>query len=1102
MRKESFTRLAAIFVLGGAAYAAPVTNWVSESGSDISGNGTIGAPYRSITKALATSGITRIEVGAGTFDAANGEVFPLSVPSGVSIIGTAGPASILDGAYANRAITLGAGTSVDRIANLLIRRAKGTAIVAGAWQGTIADCTITDVANGGASDNASLIAYYNVNVSRAITLSGVTFSNVTCNVQRFLSFRGVGTVAITNCTFRNLTTSVAPSQSSGTMHFVYADNTGNSGFAVSFLDSRFESITVPGASQNEGGFILAGAPSLLVDRCLFRDITFSGVGTSLIGPNRCGSVEVRNSLFFDLNCGTTYSAIGGFRTQPRVRNCTFNNVTAAFRPNSEAGYYMYVYNTSVSDCGSLNRQFGDYLYLYNVNIYNTPAGSGYSAANSTGVTSYAPWYASAAAKDFRLRTLSPLVDIGNNAAVIGALDLDRATRLRDGDGNGTATTDIGCFESNFLAPASARFRAAKPVYALFRGTSNTIPVWIQPSAAGIVTSHVAYAVDLSGASPLAFGAGATTNNLTISAADPLTVANGTLGAIALTETNTAHGVAAGEIGVYLHEKRVTLTGFAPRIFIRTNATNDYPVRFERTDLAAPVDVTIATGTPSGTGNNQLAWLGDNRIVSGQVQSTGYLRAIGGAGQNFVQLTLDQGFVFVETGTASLTVEVIGFQSPLHVAPTGSNTTGLGTQANPLRTLTYAVPQLRKGEEAVLAAGRYNAASTETFPITVPEGIFVTGVRGATGTDADTSIIDPGQSTGAFVLGTLGPDPGAQGAGGLRNLIVTDAKGTAIRARYWGGTISNSVVRNVVNGSAYDSTAGVYVEGGRGTIRLAQLTMTNIVANTRRMLYVASSGTVLLTDGIFRNLQNTTATGGGGVFELRATATVADCVFASIKAVGDDNREQGWLFCYDKVLNVNRCVFRDFTITGNQLQIVSPNRQPATIANSLFANIQSGAARPVIGGFRATPTVRNCTFDNVSCVFRPNEDGAYPMYVHNSSVGYSALLNPEASSTRPLVLRNVNLYSTPLGAGGYAASSVNVTSYEPGYVDRAAGNFRLRTSSPLLDLGNNSYVTSDIGVVDLERAARIVDSNYDSVLTVDLGAYELRPPPQGTVVFLR
>lgn len=1099
---KSFTRLTAIFVLSGAAYAAPVTNWVSAIGSDSTGDGTVGAPYRSITKALTTSGITRIEVGAGTFDAANGEVFPLSVPSGVSIIGAVGPASILDVAYTNRAIALGGGTSVDRLANLLIRRAKGTAITAGAWQGTIADCTITDVANGGASENASLIGYYNANVSRAVTLSGVVFSNVTCNVQRFLSFRGVGSVTITNCLFRNLATSVAPGQSSGTMHFVNADSANNSGFAVTLLDSRFESITVPGASQNEGGFILVGQPSLLVDRCLFRDIAFSGVGTSLIGPNRCGSVEVRNSLFFDLNCGTTYSAIGGFRTQPRVRNCTFNNVSAAFRPNSEIGYYMYVYNTSVSDCGSLNRQFPDYLYLNNVNIYNTPAGSGYSAANSTAVTTYAPWYVDAAAKDFRLRTLSPLVDLGNNASVVGALEFDRNARLRDGDGNGTATTDIGCFESNFLSPSTARFQTPKPVYALFAGTSNSVPVWIQPSATSIVTSHVAYATDLSGASPLGFDAGATTNNLTILAADPLAVANGTLGAITLTETNTVQGVTAGEIGVYLHAKRVTVTGFAPRIFIRSNATNDYPIRFERTDLAAPVDVTVVAGAQSGAGNNQLAWVGDNRIVSGQAQSAGYLRIAGGLGQNFVQLTLDQGFEFVESGEATLTVEVVGFQSPLHLAPTGSDATGLGTPGSPLRTLTYVVPQLRKGEGAAMTAGLYGAATGETFPVTIPEGIFVTGVRGETDTETDTTIIDVGQTGWGFILGTLGSDPGAQGEGGLRNLILTRAAGTAVRARYWGGTISNSVIRSVVNGSPYDSTAGIHIEGGRGTIRLARLTMTNIVSNARRMLYVAGSGSVILSDGIFRHLQNTATVSGSGMFELRATATVADCTFANLKAVGDNSREQGLLYCFDKTLLVNRCTFRDITTTG-QLQIVSPNRQPATIANSLFANIQSGATRPAVGGFRSTPSVHNCTFDNVSCVFRPNEDGNYHIYVYNSSVSDSVVLNPETTLTRNLVLRNVNLYNTPLGGGGYTvASSVNVTTHDPGYVDRAAGNFRLRTSSPLVDIGDNAYVVSAIGGVDLDLAARFVDGNFDTVATVDLGPYELRPPARGTTMILR
>src|SRR3712207_9535382 len=58
------------------------------TGSD-SAAGNQSAPFKTITKALksAQSGTT-IQLAAGNYNAASGEVFPLDVPSGVKIVGS------------------------------------------------------------------------------------------------------------------------------------------------------------------------------------------------------------------------------------------------------------------------------------------------------------------------------------------------------------------------------------------------------------------------------------------------------------------------------------------------------------------------------------------------------------------------------------------------------------------------------------------------------------------------------------------------------------------------------------------------------------------------------------------------------------------------------------------------------------------------------------------------------------------------------------------------------------------------------------------------------------------------------------------------------
>ena len=77
-----------------------------KSGSDSTGNGTPGKCYKTLTKALkvvskqTTTGLT-ISLAAGSYTVNNGEVFPIVVPTGVTINGSG--ASLVGGSYVNGA---------------------------------------------------------------------------------------------------------------------------------------------------------------------------------------------------------------------------------------------------------------------------------------------------------------------------------------------------------------------------------------------------------------------------------------------------------------------------------------------------------------------------------------------------------------------------------------------------------------------------------------------------------------------------------------------------------------------------------------------------------------------------------------------------------------------------------------------------------------------------------------------------------------------------------------------------------------------------------------------------------------------------------------
>ena len=76
--------------------------YVSPTGDDSTGNGSSGAPWKTISKAVAdvsgdTSKAVTIHIAAGTYSPSNGESFPLKVQENIKLIGAGAATTILDG---------------------------------------------------------------------------------------------------------------------------------------------------------------------------------------------------------------------------------------------------------------------------------------------------------------------------------------------------------------------------------------------------------------------------------------------------------------------------------------------------------------------------------------------------------------------------------------------------------------------------------------------------------------------------------------------------------------------------------------------------------------------------------------------------------------------------------------------------------------------------------------------------------------------------------------------------------------------------------------------------------------------------------------------
>lgn len=157
--------------------AAPAATLYVDSvkGNDAAG-GTQVAPFRTINRALKQAKLgDRIQIVPGTYSAASGEVFPLAIPAGVTVIGneaTKGAGIVINGSgsfasktFAGQNITLRMETNAQlRGVTVTNPATRGTGVWIESTNPVIINCTFTNCKREGifATGNASPAVYDNV----------------------------------------------------------------------------------------------------------------------------------------------------------------------------------------------------------------------------------------------------------------------------------------------------------------------------------------------------------------------------------------------------------------------------------------------------------------------------------------------------------------------------------------------------------------------------------------------------------------------------------------------------------------------------------------------------------------------------------------------------------------------------------------------------------------------------------------------------------------------------------------------------------------------------------------------------------------------------
>jgi len=218
--------------------------------------------------------------------------------------------------------------------------------------------------------------------------------------------------------------------------------------------------------------------------------------------------------------------------------------------------------------------------------------------------------------------------------------------------------------------------------------------------------------------------------------------------------------------------------------------------------------------------------------------------------------------------------------------------------------------------------------------------------------------------------------------------------------------------------------------------------------------------------------------GGGMLVGDGAPIVTNCTFYSNKALAKGGAVYASAGSAPAVTN---CSFfwnlADSSTGGGGAIYVDSGGSVALVNNTLYANdAGSGAGGAFYSSF-ATVTVKNC-------ILWENLPDQFAAMASPPTVTYS---NVEASG------------------GSVFFNNIDV---DPDFVGRTGSplpDLRLNDGSPCVDVGNDAAVPADVRDVDgdgdtteplpdLDGLDRIVDGDDDQVATVDMGAYEWRPPP--------
>ncbi len=243
-----------------------------------------------------------------------------------------------------------------------------------------------------------------------------------------------------------------------------ANSSGNRLTNVTITDNRFTGGGIQFSGATGDNAYNNSTTDILIDRNIISDCAANGIsfyaGTGGAHDNLLENVIVRNTLVNGcLDAGILLHGDDGKSRNNQIKNVTISNVTLV--NNGIENLWAGGLNINTLDA----RNTIDGVSVVNTILWQnggndailgseSPTTVTYSRLNDARFTGHdgnfntEPGFVDPASGDYHLQPASPCVDSGvPSAEDAGAMDLDQAARVQDGNGDGHAVVDLGAYEN-------------------------------------------------------------------------------------------------------------------------------------------------------------------------------------------------------------------------------------------------------------------------------------------------------------------------------------------------------------------------------------------------------------------------------------------------------------------------------------------------------------------------------------------------------------------------------------------------------------------------------------------------------------------------------